>query len=153
MVRLAEIKDISIIVEFNIRMAKETEGLVLDRNILSKGVKSVIKDNSKGMYYLCEQDGIVVGQLLITKEWSDWRNADFWWIQSVYVEKSHRRSGVFKKLYRHVKKLVDENSSTCGIRLYVEKNNLSAQKTYFSMGMKPSNYFLYEYEPENLHTI
>jgi len=146
MIRKAEESDVEIIAEYNCKMAMETEDLKLDKEIVLKGVSHALNDSSKAEYYLYEIDGMVVGQLMITKEWSDWRDGDFWWIQSVYVDNNYRRKGIFRALYNHVEKLVQEDPLACGIRLYVEKNNERAQHTYKKMGMEESHYLLYEVE-------
>lgn len=145
-IRKAEERDLAIIAEYNCKMALETEDLDLDRDIVLAGVRDVINDSSKAVYYLAEIDGKVVGQLMITKEWSDWRDAVFWWIQSVYVDKEYRCRGVFRGLYNYISGLVESDPEACGIRLYVEKNNAQAQKTYQKMGMKKTPYLLYEQE-------
>ncbi len=144
--RVAEKDDLNLLVSFNQLMAKETEGKVLDQNILSKGVGNLIADKSKGFYLVAELDGQVVGSLMVTTEWSDWRNAVFWWIQSVYVLPQQRRKGVYAKLYAKVKSLAEQQKDVCGFRLYVEKENLVAQKTYQSLGMHESHYLMFEEE-------
>ena len=107
---------------------------------------NIIEDENKGVYHVCEIDGKVVGQIMYTYEWSDWRNGTFIWVQSVYVNKEYRGKGVFKALYNKVKEICDSNNEYVGIRLYVEKENYTAQKTYRSLGMEECNYFMYEYE-------
>jgi GNAT superfamily N-acetyltransferase len=96
------------------------------------------------MYFVAEVDGTVVGQLMVTYEWSDWRNGNFWWIQSVYVEREYRGKGVFKSLYDHVLSLARRQKDSCGLRLYVEKHNRRARKIYEDLGMKETDYLLYE---------
>ncbi|QTL99666.1 GNAT family N-acetyltransferase [Iocasia frigidifontis] len=145
-IRRAEESDVGVITEYNCNMARETEELDLDRDIVLAGVRNAINDSSKAVYYLVEIDGKVVGQLMITKEWSDWRDGVFWWIQSVYVHEEYRCRGVFRGLYNYVNDLVQNDPEVCGIRLYVEKNNKLAQKTYQNMGMKETPYLLYEQE-------
>lgn len=144
MIREAGEKDIEIIAEFNCKMALETENKRLEMGKVVEGVKNAINDKAKASYYLYEKDKKVVGQLMLTKEWSDWRNGYFWWIQSVYVDEKYRRQGIFKALYEYVENLVEEDTSACGLRLYVEKNNNRAQKTYTKMGMGKTNYIVYE---------
>lgn len=146
MIRIGQLQDLERIVEFNYRLAKETEDLTLDLNVLTSGVKQVLTDPHKGKYYVYVIDGQVVGQLMITYEWSDWRNANFWWIQSVYVDENYRHQGIFKALYQHVQNLALNNDDVCGIRLYVEVGNKVAKKTYQSLGMKPSIYDLFVWE-------
>jgi ribosomal protein S18 acetylase RimI-like enzyme len=136
--------DITTIVQYNYNLAKETEELELNQDRLYKGVQRIIEDPSKGIYFLYEEEDKVLGQLMITKEWSDWRNGEFWWIQSVYVHKDYRKKGIFKALYQHVERIVHENKELCGLRLYVEKENTTAQDTYHSLGMEETYYKLYE---------
>lgn len=149
-IRKAEEKDIPVIAEYNCKLAWETEELKLDPETVTKGVAAVIRDSGKGIFFLYEVDNRIAGQLMITKEWSDWRNGEFWWIQSVYVHKEFRRRGIFKYLYEHAHKIAVENDDICGIRLYVEKENINAQKTYKSLGMEETNYRLYEFSKRKL---
>ena len=144
--RLAEPSDASIIVEFNQRMAEETEGKRLSTETLSGGVAAVFADKGCGFYVVAETEfKEVVGCLMITFEWSDWRNAWFWWIQSVYVRKDYRGSGVYRRLYARVKEMAREHvSPVCGFRLYVEKENEVAQKVYEKLGMNECVYLMYE---------
>lgn len=146
MIRKAELEDAKIIADFNCKMAVETEGLELDKDKVISGVKHAIEDYSKAEYYLYELDGTVVGQLMITKEWSDWRDGYLWWIQSVYVTDQYRCQGIFRGLYKYVEELVEKDPLACGIRLYVEKHNKRAQSTYQKMGMQETHYILYEIE-------
>lgn len=145
-IRRAKIEDAKVIAEYNYNLAFETEDKELNREILFNGVKSLLNDEKKGIYHVCEIDGKVIGQIMFTYEWSDWRNGTFIWVQSVYVHKDHRGKGVFKALYNHVKSMCDKDESICGIRLYVERENYVAQKTYKSLGMEECNYHIYEYE-------
>ncbi len=145
-IRRARETDADRITEFNALLASETEHLELDLTRLHQGVRALLTDDSKGIYYLAELDGRVVGQLMITYEWSDWRNGMFWWIQSVYVEKTARGKGVFTALYRFVESLARNTKEVCGLRLYVEKNNTSAQHIYSSLGMEKTEYEMYEIE-------
>ncbi len=144
--RKANLNDIETISKFNYNLAYETENKKLDMNILKKGVENLIKDNSKGQYYVYIADEKIVGQIMYTYEWSDWRNKMFLWVQSVYVDKEYRQMGVFKSLYNHVKSFCDNDDSIGGIRLYVEKQNKNAQNTYKSLGMIECEYDMYEYE-------
>lgn len=145
-IRKAVIGDLETIVKFNYNLAKETEGKELILDIVTKGVKSILEDASKGQYYVYEIDNKVAGQIMYTYEWSDWRNGMFLWIQSVYVDDGYRRQGIYKKLYNHVKNICDNDDEMIGIRLYVEKENLNAKTTYKSLGMQECNYHMYEYE-------
>lgn len=145
-IRKANLNDIETISKFNYNLAYETENKKLDMNILKKGVENLIKDNSKGQYYVYIADEKIVGQIMYTYEWSDWRNKMFLWVQSVYVDKEYRQMGVFKSLYNHVKSFCDNDDSIGGIRLYVEKQNKNAQNIYKSLGMIECEYDMYEYE-------
>ena len=152
--------DAEIVTDYNARMAQETEGMALDREVLAEGVRQILADESKGLYFLAEatSDAVspphplpssprrVIGQLMITFEWSDWRNGWVWWIQSVYVAPEYRRGGVFTALNEHV---VQEAraAGVKGIRLYVDEHNKVAQTTYEKLGMKTSNYVLFERVP------
>ncbi|MEE9118083.1 MAG: GNAT family N-acetyltransferase [Calditrichia bacterium] len=124
-------------------MAIETENKPLDSVTVHKGVKTTLNNRGLGFYLIAESDGVLVGQLMVTKEWSDWRNREFWWIQSVYVHPDYPINNVFRKLYTEVIKLAKESEKVCGIRLYVEKNNTIAQKVYSKLGMAESNYLLF----------
>ena len=126
-------------------MALETENKVLDEEIITAGVSSIINDSSKGIYWVMEMNKIIIGQLMVTYEWSDWRNGMMWWIQSVYVPKEHRRQGVYSKMYNNLIELAQLDSECCGIRLYVEKENKKAQKTYKKLGMKNAGYEIMEF--------
>jgi GNAT superfamily N-acetyltransferase len=143
-VRLAHPHDVSIIAGFNEEIAKETEGIELHHARLRTGVETLLLDSSKGLYYVAEVENKIVGQVMITYEWSDWRNAIFWWIQSVYVHPDYRNQGVFRMLYRHIESLARTQGNVCGLRLYVEKENERAQRTYEVLGMKHSHYAMME---------
>lgn len=143
-IRLATEKDVSDLVEFNQAMALETEDKALNGDILAAGVAAVLSDEQKGSYVVVEDRGTVVAGLLITREWSDWRNAWFWWIQSVYVRPTHRGTGLYSRMYEFVKKLAADDGNVCGFRLYVEKENQIAQKVYEKLGMHETYYLMYE---------
>jgi ribosomal protein S18 acetylase RimI-like enzyme len=143
-IRSAKLPDATTIAEFNIRMAKETEGIKLDSDIVHKGVTHLIENPKNGFYLVADKQGDILGSLMITTEWSDWRNGDFWWIQSVYVKPEGRRQGIYSYLYKEVQNMAKSQGDVCGIRLYVEQNNLSAQKAYESLGMKASHYKVYQ---------
>ncbi len=142
-VRPARPEDADTLVDYNAAMALETEGLHLDRAILSRGVRAAIADPAKARYFVGEIEGRVAGMLMLTLEWSDWRDGEIWWIQSVYVHAAFRRAGVFKSIYRHVEQLARE-SNAVGLRLYVEKHNTAAQATYANLGMSLSHYLVME---------
>jgi len=143
-IRLAQKEDASALVEFNQAMALETEGKRLDAEILRGGVEAVFRDTQKGFYVVAEEGGKIVGGLMITFEWSDWRNGWFWWIQSVYTLPDFRGKGVYRLLYEYVKKSAAEAKDVCGSRLYVEKENTAARQVYEKMGMEISHYLMYE---------
>ena len=143
-IRTAKINDLDTIAEFNYKMALETENKILDMTVLRKGVESILLDPGKGTYFVYEHDNEIKGQLMITREWSDWRNGYFWWIQSVYVNKNHRGNNIFKCLYNYVRKLSEDDADSAGLRLYVEKENIKAQSVYTKMGMEKTDYLIYE---------
>ena len=149
-VRAAVMTDINVLIEFNAAMALETEHKVLDPAVLSAGVAAVIAEPKRGFYLVAEHERAVVGCLMITYEWSDWRNGDWWWFQSVYVRPDYRRRGVFRKLYEEVERLAQARPDVVGLRLYVERDNAHAQRTYESLGMSESAYRLYAkaYNPQ-----
>ena len=142
-IRQASIEDANSLVEFNLRLAKETEDKDLDRSLLQPGVEAILRDANRGFYVVAVNEEEVIGATMVTKEWSDWRNADFWWIQSVYVVKEHRRQGVFRSLFNEVKRLASEQK-VCGFRLYVEQQNDVAQKTYHELGWHETIYKMFE---------
>lgn len=143
-IRDAVAADAKTITAFNSAIAKETEGRDLDLSVVGAGVAALLKDSSKGRYWVAELSGRIIGQIMVTYEWSDWRKGTFWWIQSVYVHPDFRRQGVFAALYRHVESLSREAPDSCGLRLYVEKDNERAQQTYLSLGMNHPGYQVME---------
>lgn len=143
-IRPAVAGDAAVIADFNRCLARETEHRELDPARVAAGVAAVLIDPAKGRYLVAEADGRVVGQLMLTFEWSDWRNGCFWWIQSVYVEAAHRGRGVFTRLYRHVERLAHEDAGVCGLRLYMEHHNAPARAVYEKMGMKAAGYEVFE---------
>ncbi len=143
-IRDASPADTEVIARFNSAMASETEGRPLDATTIRGGVIAVLENRSRGRYWVAETDGQIIGQLMVTYEWSDWRNGMFWWIQSVYVDPAHRRRGVFSALYRHVESLASSAPDVCGLRLYVERDNRRAQKAYQALGMVNPNYLVME---------
>jgi ribosomal protein S18 acetylase RimI-like enzyme len=142
-VRPARPDDADTIVAYNAAMAWETEKHTLDPAVLSRGVRGALADPAKARYFVGEIDNRVAGMLMLTLEWSDWRDGEIWWIQSVYVHPDFRRAGVFKAIYRHVEQLARQNNAV-GLRLYVEKHNTPAQATYANLGMSLSHYLLME---------
>ena len=143
-IRQAVPADADHIAQFNINMARETESMDLDPEIIAAGVKAMLDNPGMGYYLVAEAEGRIVGSLMVTTEWSDWRNGVFWWIQSVYVIADYRRRGVYNKLYARVKELGQEAGNVCGFRLYVEKENKVAQSTYRRLGMERTCYDMYE---------
>jgi len=143
-VRQARSSDLDRVVAFNRAMAFETEKKTLDDDVLTAGVRQALADPARSLYFVAEIDGEVVGQTMFTTEWSDWRNGFYWWIQSVYVEPAHRRRGVFRALYEHVRMLARQRPDVCGIRLYVHGHNGRAIETYQQLGMTVSAYRLCE---------
>ena len=145
-IRKAVSADAGFIAESNIAMAQETEGMDLDAAVVGPGVNAVLSDNSLGFYLVAEIDGRPAGQLMVTFEWSDWRNGLFWWIQSVYVRSEFRRLGVYSALHRRVAEMAEAQGGVCGLRLYVEYENTTAQQVYESLDMHRTRYHMYEVE-------
>lgn len=143
-IRQATIDDVPALVDFNQAIAQETEDRLLDEATLTAGVRRFLEQDRYGFYTVAEIDGKVVGSLMITYEWSDWRNGVLWWVQSVYVNREHRRQGIYKALYQNVRNLAAQRDDVCGFRLYVEKDNAVAQATYRALGMSETYYRLYE---------
>lgn len=143
-VRRATAGDIETLVRFNLRMAEETEGKSLPPDVLADGVRSVFDDPSKGFYLMAEAGGLPAGSLLVTPEWSDWRSAYYWWVQSVYVEPESRRKGVYKALHTHLERLARTAGGVCGLRLYVDAANSAAKAVYEKLGMTRSRYEFFE---------
>jgi ribosomal protein S18 acetylase RimI-like enzyme len=143
-VRAATPADAPVVIDFNRLLAEESEGKTLDPGLLAPGVRAALADPRRALYFVAEQDGKLLGQTMVTFEWSDWRNGWLWWIQSVYVRPECRRRGVFRALFGHVEQLARTDPEVVGLRLYVEKNNLSAQETYRRLGMREAGYFVLE---------
>jgi GNAT superfamily N-acetyltransferase len=146
-IRKARLEDAISIIDFQQKMARETENISLPAETVTKGVHSVFSDSGLGQYWIAEDDSLIVASLLITYEWSDWRNTNVWWFQSVYVIPSHRRKGIFRSMYMHIRAEA-EKTGVAGLRLYVESNNSGAQKTYEALGMKREHYTMYEWMKE-----
>ena len=145
-IRKARASDAGFIVESNVAMARETEGMALDEDVVRPGVAAVLADDALGFYLVAEIDGRPAGQLMVTFEWSDWRNGLWWWIQSVYVRPEFRRQGVYSALHRHVADAARAAGGVCGLRLYVEQENTTAQQVYQSLDMYHTRYHMYEVE-------
>ncbi len=144
-IRKATVEDLESIVANNIAMARETEGKELDPVKAEEGARAVLEGKADAVYYVVEVDGKVACQTMITKEWSDWRNGYFWWIQSVYTLPEYRGKGLFRRLYEYVMAEA-RKAGACGLRLYVDAGNTGAQKVYEKLGMSRTNYILYEVE-------
>lgn len=144
LIRKAKAQDLAALVQFNQAMAQETEGLALDETTLTQGVSTLLSHPEKGFYLVAQIAGEIVGSLMVTFEWSDWRAKDYYWIQSVYIRPQNRRQGIYGKLYGEVKHLAQINGGAASFRLYVEQENLTAQQTYQALGMKQSYYLMYE---------
>ncbi|KFM22421.1 Protein PhnO [Auxenochlorella protothecoides] len=134
-IRPATDKDIDTIARYGAAIAQETEDLTLETKVITAGVAAAIADPSKARYLIAEVDGAPVGSLMLQKEWSDWRNAEYWWIHSVYVVQDHRGTGTFKAMYEYVEKEARE-AGAAGLKLYTETTNERAQKAYTKMGME-----------------
>lgn len=145
-IRPARLEDAETIAEFNMAMALETENTVLDTARIYPGVRHLIGNSAHGQYWVAEADNQLAGCLAVTYEWSDWRNGQFWWIQSVYVRHEFRRRGVYRGLYAQVRNECLARDDVIGLRLYVEKDNLNAQSTYEKLGMNPTHYLIFEEE-------
>jgi ribosomal protein S18 acetylase RimI-like enzyme len=150
--RRAQKEDMSSIVDFQLLMAKETENIQLEKKTVKAGVQAVFDNEELGCYYVCEDRSNVIASLLITYEWSDWRNALVWWIQSVYVLPEYRKQSVFKKMFLYLKKIVNNDNRIQGLRLYVDKRNTIAKTVYKNLGMSDAHYDMYEYFPEEIST-
>lgn len=144
-VREATTKDIPTLIQFQKNMAWETEKITLDDATVALGIQNLFADPAKGKYYVAETDGRIAGCLMTTYEWSDWRNGNVLWIQSVYVDQDYRGKSVYRKLYEHIQQLVSNNSGFRGIRLYVDKTNKDAQAVYEKLGMNGEHYQMFEW--------
>jgi len=145
-VRKAALGDLPIIADFNVRLARESEDLALDPVRVEAGVGAVLIDPAKGIYYVAEAEGTIAGQLMITYEWSDWRNGTIWWVQSVYVKPEFRRAGVFRALFHHLCGLARTQKEVCTLRLYVHAENARACQSYERLGMSRTKYQVFELE-------
>ncbi|MCS7081511.1 MAG: GNAT family N-acetyltransferase [Rhodothermia bacterium] len=143
-VHVASWEDAEAIVAFNLALAWESEGLTLDPERVRAGVEAVLRDSQKGRYWIAKNESTPVGQLLITREWSDWRARYFWWVQSVYVAPSWRGRGVFRALLREVQAAARASSDVCGLRLYVHQENRMAMAVYERTGFRRAAYAIYE---------
>jgi ribosomal protein S18 acetylase RimI-like enzyme len=144
LVRDATPADAERIVRWNMLLAEESEAKQLSVDVLTRGVRRVLADRSKGRYFLADVDGRPAGQTMVTYEWSDWRDGQIWWIQSVYVEPGFRRRGVYRALHRHVIATAKADGGVVGLRLYVERNNVLAQQVYQNCGLANAGYIVFE---------
>lgn len=143
-IRLARGTDLDTIVDFNTRLADETEQKQLAAQILRTGVQKLLVDGGKGRYFIAECDDRVAGQIMLTYEWSDWRDGMIWWIQSVYVAPEYRGRGIFRQLFEHVRELARHDDTVCGLRLYVHRGNDAARGVYRALGMTDTDYDVME---------
>ena len=141
-------EDAARIIDFQIAMAQETEDFALDRPTCARGVRAVFENPNHGRYFVADSDGHLAASLMITFEWSDWRNGIVWWIQSVYVVPAFRQRGIYAGLYEHVKRMADADPSVRGIRLYVDRRNTRAQEVYRRLGMNGEHYQVFEWMKE-----
>jgi len=149
-IRQALSQDAAELAEFNINMARETDGIELKPEVIAMGVKTLIKNPQLGFYLVVELDNGIQASLMVTTEWSDWRNGMFWWIQSVYVRSAYRRQGLFRELYERVKELAEQDPSVCGFRLYLDGDNSVAQKACLALGMRETEYKMFEERQQGL---
>jgi GNAT superfamily N-acetyltransferase len=143
-IRTATEGDVPLIAQYNANIAWETEQRKLDLPRVREGVKALLLDPAKGTYYVAETNGQIAGQVLITYEWSDWRNGNFWWIQSVYVAEQFRGKGIFRALFEHIQNLARSRPGICGLRLYMDGENSRARQAYERLGLKKTNYEMFE---------
>lgn len=143
-IRQANSSDAPFITDCNLRLALETERRRLDPARVRKGVEALLNDPARGTYLVAEWEGALAGQLLITYEWSDWRNGNFWWLQSVYVAETFRGRGVFRALFEHVRALARARRDVCGLRLYMDAQNSRARQAYHRLGMTQTEYEVFE---------
>lgn len=143
-IRRGEPRDTAVLAGFNIAMAEETEKLKLLPEVITAGVAAILADSGRGFYLVAESGNEIAGALMVTSEWSDWRNGFFWWIQSVYVRPEFRRQGIYRSLHEHLRGLAKSEPNICGLRLYVERDNQRAQSTYSRLGMHETHYLLFE---------
>jgi GNAT superfamily N-acetyltransferase len=143
-IRQADLGDAKVLADFNLRLAEETESLHLSPAVVEEGVAALLKDSSKGIYFVAEVDGTIIGQVMITYEWSDWRNGNIWWLQSVYVRHESRRQGVLRRLFEHLRTLAQAQPDVCGLRLYMHAENHRARKSYERLGLNETAYQVLE---------
>jgi len=143
-IRMGTPEDADTIADFSIKLAWESEDIKLDPATVTKGVHALFENPQYGFYIVAEQAGIILGGLMITYEFSDWRNGVIWWVQSVYVRPEFRRQGILKNLFAFIREKARQQGNVCGFRLYVEENNHNALAGYERVGMKKTGYDMYE---------
>lgn len=143
-IRSAQAEDWEVIADFNSRLAAETEGKLLNPETINAGVRALLADAKHGRYFVAMDNGTVIGQIMHTREWSDWRNGEIWWLQSVYVLPEYRHRGVFRSLYQHLEQIARNSSEVIGLRLYVETHNERAQEAYCRLGFRDASYTVME---------
>jgi len=143
MIRRARPDDLEALVAGNLALALDTESVRLDTATLRTGIRALLEGSVPGAYWVVEEAGRVIAQTMVTHEWSDWRNGDVWWIQSVHVHPEHRRRGLFRSLYTHIRAEA-ERSGAAGLRLYVDTTNARAQAVYAALGMRGDHYRVFE---------
>lgn len=143
-IRQAVSADVETIAQFNIALCRETEARELEPVTVANGVRRFVSESKRGRYFVAEIGGEVVGQAAHTFEWSDWRNGEIWWIQSVYVHPDFRSQGVFRALFMHIKGLGEADEDCCGIRLYMERENAAARESYRRLGFIETGYVVFE---------
>lgn len=144
-IRPAQFADWPVIADFNTRLAEETEGKRLEPGTIAQGVRTLLSQPQHGRYFLACIEERVVGQIMHTREWSDWRNGEIWWLQSVYVLSEFRQRGVFRALFAHLQSLAQASPDVVGLRLYVEEHNTRAQEAYLTLGLKRAGYTVMEH--------
>ena len=144
-IQKATAENIEVLIDFQQRLALESESVNLNGETLRNGMKAMFADPSKGIYYVVKEEHEIIGCHMITYEWSDWRNGMVWWLQSVYVKESHRKKGIFKMMYDNLINIINKDPQLIGLRLYVDKSNERALKVYEAMGMDGSHYTVYEW--------
>lgn len=144
-IRPAQFDDWPTIADFNTRLAGETEGKRLEPDTIAQGVRTLLSQPQHGRYFVAGIQGRIVGQIMHTREWSDWRNGEIWWLQSVYVLSEFRQRGVFRALFAHLQKLAQSSPDVIGLRLYVEEHNTRAQEAYLTLGLQRAGYTVMEH--------
>ena len=144
-IRPAKRSDIPVLVDFQSRLALETENVMLDKYVVELGMEAMFDDPTKGQYFIAEYKGEIAGCHSITYEWSDWRNGMVWWLQSVYVAENYRKFGIFRQMFDNLQRIIAADPGIRGLRLYVDKTNLRAQAVYRSMGMNGEHYSVFEW--------